>query len=56
MSKRIMNEAMCLAKECNIPIYYQDTDSMHLNSKDMSILSDKYIQRYNKQMLGTNLG
>ncbi|ELP90142.1 hypothetical protein EIN_405760 [Entamoeba invadens IP1] len=27
MSKRIMNEVMCLAEDLNISIYYQDTDS-----------------------------
>lgn len=31
MSKRLMNQAMCLAEDLGIPIYYQDTDSMHLD-------------------------
>ena len=31
ISKRIMNEVMCLAEDLNIDIYYQDTDSMQLN-------------------------
>ena len=30
MSKRIMNEVMCLAEDIKIPIYYQDTDSMQM--------------------------
>ena len=30
MSKRIMNEEICLAEDLNIKIFYQDTDSMHL--------------------------
>ena len=30
MSKRIMNEVMCLAEDLGINIYYQDTDSMHI--------------------------
>jgi hypothetical protein len=29
MSKRIMNEVMCLAEDLKLKIYYQDTDSMH---------------------------
>ena len=29
MSKRIMNEIMCLAEDLGIKIYYQDIDSMH---------------------------
>ena len=28
VSKRIMNEVMCLAEDMGYPIYYQDTDSM----------------------------
>ena len=30
MSKKIMNEVMCLAHDLGIRIYYQDTDSMHI--------------------------
>ena len=32
MSKRIMNEVMCLAEDIGIDIYITDTDSMHLNT------------------------
>ena len=35
MSKRIMNEVICLAQENNIEIYYQDTDSMHIQKDDI---------------------
>ena len=28
VSKRIMNEVMCLAEDIKISLYYQDTDSM----------------------------
>jgi len=31
MSKRIMNEVMCLAEDLGIEIYYTDTDSMHID-------------------------
>ena len=30
MSKRIMNEVICLAEDNHIKIFYQDTDSMHI--------------------------
>ena len=30
MSKRIMNEVMTTAEDLDIEIYYQDTDSMHI--------------------------
>ena len=33
MSKRIMNEVICLVEDLNIKIFYQDTDSMHLFEK-----------------------
>lgn len=31
MSKRIMNEVMCLGEDLKINIYYTDTDSMHID-------------------------
>merc|ERR1711977_532238 len=34
VSKQIMNEPMVLAEDLGIEIFYQDTDSMHLPSKD----------------------
>jgi len=37
-SKRIMNEVMCLAEDNNIPLYYQDTDSMHMLNDDIDRL------------------
>jgi hypothetical protein len=45
-SKRIMNKIMCLADDCGIKIYYQDTDSMHLGIKDRSTLENKYREKY----------
>lgn len=38
MSKRIMNEVMCLADDNNINIYYQDTDSMHITKSQVEKL------------------
>ena len=35
MSKRIMNEVMCLAYDIGCHIYYQDTDSMHIEYADV---------------------
>ena len=35
MSKRIMNEVMCLAEDLGINIYYTDTDSMHIDKKGL---------------------
>ena len=56
MSKRIMNEVMSTAEDNKIDIYYQDTDSMHLKDKDISLLSDKFKAKYGRELIGKNLG
>ncbi len=56
MSKRIMNEVMCTAEDNNIDIYYQDTDSMHIKSEDISKLEKAYNCKYDKQLIGKNMG
>ena len=55
-SKRIMNEVFDVANDNKLPIYYTDTDSLHMNMTDVPILEQKYEQRYNKELNGTNLG
>lgn len=56
MSKRIMNETMCLAEDIGIPIYYQDTDSMHLPEEDVPKLEQAFEKLYGKKLNGKNLG
>tara|TARA_R110001606_G_scaffold12368_2_gene53964 strand:- start:12 stop:515 length:504 start_codon:yes stop_codon:yes gene_type:complete len=56
MSKRIMNEVMCLAEDNGLTIYYQDTDSLHIHSEDVKILVDKYKEVYGKELNGKNMG
>lgn len=56
MSKRIMNEVICLAESLNIPIYYQDTDSIHIDEKNIEYLSVEYNKKYNRELIGKNLG
>jgi hypothetical protein len=56
MSKRIMNEVMCLADDQKIDIYYQDTDSMHLQDKDISVLSSKFKSIYGRELIGKKFG
>ena len=51
-----MNEVMCLAEDLNIPIYYQDTDSMHVEEKYLTKLEKEYFKKYNRVLRGTNLG
>jgi hypothetical protein len=56
MSKRIMNEVMCLAEDNNIPLYYQDTDSMHMRKCDLNTLAALYKTKYNRELIGKSLG
>ena len=55
MSKRIMNEVMCLAEDLGINIYYQDTDSMHIEHDKLPILAKEYKKRYDRELIGDNI-
>lgn len=63
ISKRIMNEVMCLAEDMGIEIYYQDTDSMHIDARldqnglsGIEKLSSEYFRIYGRELVGKNLG
>ena len=56
MSKRIMNEVMCTAEDIGIKIYYQDTDSMHIQKNKIDDLADEYKKRFGRDLIGKNLG
>jgi hypothetical protein len=56
MSKRIMNNTMCLAEENNINMWYQDTDSIYINEMEISKLEEIYKNTYNKNLIGDELG
>ena len=56
MSKRIMNEVMCLAFDLGCHIYYQDTDSMHIEVDDLPKLVEAFKNKYNRDLIGSNLG
>lgn len=56
MSKRIMNEVMCLAEDNGLDIYYQDTDSNHILDKDIEILANKFYEKYNRKLVGKGFG
>jgi hypothetical protein len=47
---------MCLAEQNNIPIFYQDTDSMHLFDKDVSKLGQLFKSKFNRKLIGEELG
>lgn len=46
MSKRIMNEVMCLAEDNDYGIYYTDTDSIHMDSEDSKLLYGLWDKKY----------
>ena len=56
MSKRIMNEVMCLAEDLNIMIYYQDTDSMHIRADQYDDLCRLFKEKYGRDLNGKNFG
>ena len=62
MSKRIMNEVMCLSEDIGIDIYYQDTDSMHIDARldkngksGIQRLASEFSKIYNRDLVGKNL-
>jgi hypothetical protein len=56
MSKRIMNEVFDIANENEFPIYYTDTDSMHIKYDDVPKLEIKFKQKYGRELTGKQLG
>ena len=55
MSKRIMNEVMCLAEDLKLDIYYQDTDSMHIVREQVPILAEEFQKLYGRPLIGENI-
>jgi len=55
MSKRIMNEVFDIANSYNYPIYYTDTDSMHLNFDEVDKIADLYREKYERELIGKEL-
>lgn len=55
MSKRIMNEVFDVANQEKSPIYYTDTDSLHMDFADVNKLNLAYFMKYKKQLIGLDL-
>ena len=56
MSKRIMNEVFNCANDKKLPIYYTDTDSMHLNYEDVPKLEKAFKKKYKRELTGKTMG
>ena len=47
---------MCLAFDTGCHIYYQDTDSFMIESADLKRLQKEFNNKYNRELIGKNLG
>ncbi len=56
MSKRIMDEVMCLAYDIGCHVYYQDTDSIHIDCDDLHKLEQEFLKKYGRELRGKDLG
>ena len=57
MSKRIMDKVFDVSNDCGVKIYYQYTDSIHLNYDDVDkIVKRIYKQNHNQDLVGDGLG
>ena len=54
-SKHLMNRVMCLAEDLDIPIFYQDTDSMHIERAKLPILAAEFEKKYKAPLIGKQL-
>lgn len=56
MSKRIMNEVLCLAYDIGCHVFYIDTDSIHVFKEDLDKLEKAFREKYGSELKGKNLG
>ena len=54
-SKHLMNRVMASAEQAGVPIFYQDTDSMHLFEKDVPKVADIFKFKYHSDLIGENM-
>ena len=50
-----MNKAFSCADDCDIKMYYQDTDSTHLNYDDVDKTEHRYKEKYGSELVGEEL-
>lgn len=54
-SKRLMNEVFAVLEVLHVPMFYTDTDSMHIYSECIPAVADKYKQVYGRELIGESL-
>ena len=55
-SKKLMNNVFSICNDNEVPVHYQDTDSLYLNKKDIKIISDEFIKRHERDFIGEQMG
>ena len=50
-----MNEVMVLAEDLDLKIYYQDTDSMHINYEEVDTLAAEFKNIYGRELIGEDM-
>lgn len=56
VSKKPMNEVMCLAEDLGVDIFYTDTDSMHIEYDKVPQVVDAYREKYGRELEGKMMG
>ena len=56
MSKRIMNEVFSICEDFRMPIFYQDTDSIHMLYHNLIPLQKLFKAKYNRELCGSDMG
>ena len=55
-SKTIMYEVMTLAEDLKIDMFYTDTDSIHIDNSKINYLSQKFGEKYGRDLIGNKMG
>ena len=50
-----MNEVMTLAEDEGLNIWYQDTDSMHINYEEVELLALAFKSKCNRYLIGEDM-
>ncbi len=56
MAKRSMNKLIYILDELKVPVFYIDTDSLHLDIEKIDKICSNYKELYNKELIGKQLG
>ena len=52
----LLNEVMTIADDNNLNIWYQDTDSMHIDYEQVETLAKLFKEKYSRELIGKDMG